>query len=357
MLNSPLIGLQWGTSPMTCQRSSWSRYLGKLARSRDSDSSSTEIRASRRATDSANLKTAASAVRNLNDKEVGGRPMRIDYADIDPLFEGRTTQMGQVDDDLQNRPRGPGGGRGGRGGFGGGYGGAGGPGGMGRGLGGPPQLPPNLPQGQPLAPGMGATDSISQTLAALPPNQMLDILSHMKSLVTSSPDQARALLGGHPQLAYALFQAMLMMEVVDPNILQRILASSGALGGGGPPTGPSPMPPHAQQMAPQMGTPQMGTPPMARPPYASGPPQGPPYMQQQAPPPPAPPAAVPGAHLPEEQRVSLYALGHFATIAYETTNLQQLLEQVLQLTPAQISALPPDQQEGIRQLKASLGHG
>lgn len=40
--------------------------------------------------------TAQSAVRNLNGKEVGGRPLRIDLADSDPLLEGRSTSFGEL---------------------------------------------------------------------------------------------------------------------------------------------------------------------------------------------------------------------------------------------------------------------
>jgi cleavage stimulation factor subunit 2 len=246
--------------------------------------------------------------------------MRIDFADVDPMFEGRTTQMGQVD---SNNP------------------------GANRGAGPPPllrgaragglpgsqqqnerQLPPNLPKGQPLPPGVGATDSISQTLAALPPNQLLDIMSQMKSLVTSSPEQARTLLNGHPQLAYALFQAMLMMNVVDATILQRILTTSGALG---PDTNGSVVPPQQPDMS--GGIPGRPLPPPQAAAYPGAPPisQPPPQQHQQH----QQQQQSNLSHLPEEQRA--------------------LLEQVLQLTPEQIAALPPDQQEGIRQLKASLG--
>lgn len=63
------------------------------------------------------------------------------------------------------------GGRGGRPGFDDGFG---------RGAGGPASLPPNLPSGVPIAPGIAATDAITQTLATLPPNQLLDIMSQMK---------------------------------------------------------------------------------------------------------------------------------------------------------------------------------
>lgn len=265
--------------------------------------------------------TAASAVRNLNEKEVGGRPMRISFADVDPMFEGRTTSMGQVEGEepLQasgrppaRRTMGPQGGNRQQQ---------------------PPipqqplQLPPHLPQGQQLQPGIGATDAISQTLAALPPNQLLDILSQMKGLATMNPDQAKILLNGHPQLAYALFQAMLMMNVVDGGILERVLTRSGALGGA--PQGQI-QPPQFQQHPPQ-GPPHMGygQPPMQAP-YDgmhSGPYGGPPPPQQQQ--------GGQVNNLPDDQRA--------------------LLEEVLKLTPDQIAALPPDQREGIMQLKASLG--
>lgn len=347
--------------------------------------------------------TAASAVRNLNEVEVGGRPLRISFADIDPLMEGRSTQHGQFDqEDLRRRAAaagragrpgtfGHGGARGG-GAVGGGwqqrgpvdngfgqrqFGGPGGPGGPPYGgpggpqMGGPPggygapgappmgpgggpyTLPPNLPAGVPLPAGVGSTDAITQTLATLPPNQLLDIMSQMKSLVATSPEQARALLSGHPQLAYALFQAMLMMNVVDPDILQRILAASGAAPGAAPAA--AAVPPHMQgsnnggsATPPQHygAPPSAGAyPPQSRPPPA---PYGQQQQQQQPhqgyggqPPAPQgapgndPAAALAGQNLPEEQKA--------------------LLMQVLQLTPDQINALPPDQKASIMQLKAQFG--
>ncbi|SNX83821.1 related to Cleavage stimulation factor [Melanopsichium pennsylvanicum] len=338
--------------------------------------------------------TAASAVRNLNEVEVGGRPLRISFADIDPLMEGRSTQHGQFDqEDLRRRAAAAGragrpgtfghggaarggGNTGGGGGwqqrapvdngfgqrqFGGPPGGApygGGPGGppmggapgggygapgappMGASGGGPYTLPSNLPTGIPLPPGVGSTDTITQTLATLPPNQLLDIMSQMKSLVVTSPEQARALLAGHPQLAYALFQAMLMMNVVDPDILQRILAASGAVPG----AASAAVPPHMQSGANDHGG--SATPPQH---YGASAQQGQygaqarpapaPYGQQQGyggqPATSDPAAALAGQNLPEEQKA--------------------LLMQVLQLTPDQINALPPDQKASIMQLKAQFG--
>ena len=42
----------------------------------------------------------------------------------------------------------------------------------------------------------------------------------LQALVTTSPFEARTLLTSNPQLAYALFQAMLMMNIVDAGVLQ-----------------------------------------------------------------------------------------------------------------------------------------
>lgn len=289
--------------------------------------------------------TAASAVRNLNDKDVGGRPLRIDWADVDPMFEGKSTSMGYVEGEDLAPGRGarrPGPQQGGPGGMMGGGGGGGGPG-MGMGMRGPMNnmnmnmnmnnannkpLPPNLPQGQPLPPGVGGTDAISQTLAVLPPNQLLDILAQMKSLVSMAPDQAKTLLNGHPQLAYALFQAMLMMNVVDANILQRILSNSGALSGGGAAGGMQPphmmqqqQPPHAPQgpMHPQPPHMQMGP----GGPMGGGPGGFAPPMHHSMPPPPqqmqqgfgGPPMSGAPA-LPDDQRVRRYEL-----LLEETFNL------------------------------------
>lgn len=42
--------------------------------------------------------TALSAVRNLNNVDCGGRPLRIDLADSDPFLEGKTTVRGELVD-------------------------------------------------------------------------------------------------------------------------------------------------------------------------------------------------------------------------------------------------------------------
>jgi hypothetical protein len=48
----------------------------------------------------------------------------------------------------------------------------------------------------------------------------LEALVFYQAFVITHPDQARSLLVAHPQLAYALFQALLLNKIVDPAILQ-----------------------------------------------------------------------------------------------------------------------------------------
>jgi Hinge domain of cleavage stimulation factor subunit 2 len=48
----------------------------------------------------------------------------------------------------------------------------------------------------------------------------LEALVLYQAFVITHPDEARSLLVAHPQLAYALFQALLLNKIVDPAILQ-----------------------------------------------------------------------------------------------------------------------------------------
>lgn len=52
-------------------------------------------------------------------------------------------------------------------------------------------------------------------------NRRGDLVSaNGQTLIETQPDQARQLLQSKPQLAYALFQAMLLMNIVDASVLQ-----------------------------------------------------------------------------------------------------------------------------------------
>jgi cleavage stimulation factor subunit 2 len=154
------------------------------------------------------------------------------------------------------------------------------------------------------------TDAISRTLETLPPPQLLDILSQMKTLATTEPQRATELLQQAPQLAYAVFQALLLMGLVSPEAIQSVVE-------------PGAPPPAAFPPAPMPGFPGVSnTPPVAAMPY-------------QAPPQPfaAPPvaAAAPPAQDPEA-----------------------LMRAVMELPQAQIDMLPEAERQQILALRATF---
>ena len=127
-------------------------------------------------TTSEDHETALSAVRNLNGTDVGGRPLRIDLADSDPFLEGKTTVRGELLDSGYPGPSEP------------------------RSRSGPRSDPDSflasLPSGKTITPGTSALDSISQTLAGMPPSQLMEILAQMKvGSVSICSYQAHYLVG------------------------------------------------------------------------------------------------------------------------------------------------------------------
>ncbi|KAG6895440.1 hypothetical protein C0992_001213 [Termitomyces sp. T32_za158] len=217
--------------------------------------------------------TALSAVRNLNNTDVGGRPLRIDLADSDPFLEGKTTVRGEIIDGGTPGPSEP------RHGW--------------RGGGGDSRhesIFTNLPPGIQIPQGASALDYISQTLATMQPSQLMEVLAQMKAFVITHPEQARTLLFAHPQFAYALFQALVLNKIVDSAILQRMLAAT--TGGTAPQAARPPVPPpHLQQPQHPQYPPPM--PPQAYPP--------PPLQQPQPPMPALAPPTAPtlyGHHVP-----------------------------------------------------------
>ena len=155
----------------------------------------------------ADADAAASAVRNLNDYDLMGRKLRVDWSnesgsgDNAPSSRDPNTQapMG-----MNGQPAAV-----------------------------PPPAQPSstlgpLPPGVELPPNLTCPDAISRTLSTLPPDQLLDILSQMKGLVMTDPAKATELLRQAPQLAYAIFQSLLLLQLVDPQILTSLVETSAA---------------------------------------------------------------------------------------------------------------------------------
>ncbi|KAJ5497772.1 Nucleotide-binding alpha-beta plait [Penicillium expansum] len=170
--------------------------------------------------DFADADAAASAVRNLNDHEVMGRKIRVDW----PHNNEKDSQQ-----PIQ----------------------------------GSAPLPP-LPPGVELPPQIDCPNAISHTLASLPPNQLLDVLTQMKSLAVADPARATELLRQAPQLAYAVFQALLLMNLVEYQLLGSIVEQAAQ-----PPQVPQQQTPQQFQ---QYGVPgQISTPPVTGTPFRPSP--------------------------------------------------------------------------------------
>ncbi|EED23542.1 polyadenylation factor subunit CstF64, putative [Talaromyces stipitatus ATCC 10500] len=243
--------------------------------------------------DFADADAAASAVRNLNDYEIMGRKIRVDWPHnnekdsipedySDPYQPQPSQPQAQAQQQQQN----------------------------------PSSLPP-LPPGVEIPPHLDCPNAISQTLSQLPPNQLLDVLSQMKALAVADPARATELLRTAPQLAYAVFQALLLMNLVDYSTLGSVVEQASQAATGPPPPAAAAVPYQPYTTAPT----QVSTPPVHNSPFA---------------PPPPPPAAA-GA-LPQQQ----------------IPGQEELLQQVLSMPQAQIDALPPLERSQIMMLRQQL---
>lgn len=258
--------------------------------------------------------SASSAVRNLNDYEIMNRKLRVDFSNDGSEDENLTTQNNYYPPAPSN---------------------------------GVPIPPPNmqnnssilLPTGVDLPPGLSCPDAISRTLNTLPPAQLLDVLSQMKTLTSTDPAKATELLHQAPQLSFAIFQALLLMGLVSPSALESVVeaavqpaASTAPVPPGQqqpygiPPQGSYPpgFPPPPPHMAGQLGMPA-GTPPQGQHLYPPPPPQRAPQPQQQPP----PQQALP--------------------------DTDALIQQVLAMPQELVDQLPPAERAQIMQIRAGYG--
>lgn len=276
--------------------------------------------------------SAQSAIRNLNEYELNGRTLRVDFSN-----DNRATKNEAQNNNQGNRAPPPAH-----------FDAA------------PPAarpdsaaLPP-LPQGVQLPPGVTAFDAISKTLAQHPTPDLLDFISQMKGICASNPTQATALLASSPQLGYAVFQAMLLLNLVDANIVQSLVPHQAPA----PAPAPAPQPPIPQPPVPQQlpqhppGYPPQhppGYPPQVPAGYPPQPPSGYPAPQPQFGAPtyaPTPPVPQPAYQPPPQQQAAPPA---------GAPNQQELVNQVLRLTREQIYAMPEDAQRQILALRQSYG--
>ncbi|KAI4273206.1 MAG: hypothetical protein LQ337_004794 [Flavoplaca oasis] len=260
---------------------------------------------------------AASAIRNLDGYEVMGRELRVAYShqgpkdDSEPSRNNNNQRASQQQQ--QQQPS--------------------------NGYGPPPAGLPPLPPGVDLPPGLSCPDAISKTIRLLPTEQLLDILAQMKGLAMTDPTKATELLHQAPQLSFAIFQAMLLMGLVDTTVLASVVEQAAQpppqppQNIAPPPSMPPSRPPQGYQPPPlppgqygQYGMPgHVPTPPSQNQPYP------PPPIHQQPPPPHQQPPQPPGG-----------------------IDREAVLKQVLAMPQHEIDALPPPQRDQIMELKRTL---
>jgi len=192
-------------------------------------------------------------------------------------------------------------------------------------------LPP-LPLGIDLPDGLTCPDAISRTLQTLPTPQLLEVLSQMKTLATNNPSKATELLNQAPQLSYAIFQALLLMDLVSNDTLSSVLAEA---------TNVPPAPTPVQQ-------PQYPAPPAGQ--FAPGYPP-PPLQQLGTPPVRSTPGAYPPPPVPTPQ-VQPQPVQQQQPAANET---EALMQQVLNMPQELVDSLPPTERAQIMAIRTQYG--
>ncbi|KAL8999790.1 MAG: hypothetical protein Q9169_001463 [Polycauliona sp. 2 TL-2023] len=257
---------------------------------------------------------AASAIRNLDGYEVMGRELRVAYSHQGPKEDNEPSRHNNNQLPAQQQQ-------------------------PSNGYGPPPAGLPPLPPGVDLPPGLSCPDAISKTIRLLPTEQLLDILAQMKGLAMTDPAKATELLHQAPQLSFAIFQAMLLMGLVDTNVLASVVEQAAQpppqppQNIAPPPNMPPSRPPQGYQPLPvppgQYG--QYGMPGHVPTPPAHNQPYPPPPMHQQPPPPHQQPPQPPGS-----------------------IDRDAVLKQVLAMPQHEIDVLPPAQRDQIMELKRTL---
>ncbi|ELT95429.1 hypothetical protein CAPTEDRAFT_160825 [Capitella teleta] len=127
------------------------------------------------------VETAQSAMRNLNNYDYNGRPLRVGVAAGEQSKDENKSMQQAVGGPVIESPFGD-------------------------------AIDPNE-----------APESISKAVASLPPEQMFELMKQMKLCIQNNPNEARNMLLQNPQLAYALLQGQIVMKIVDPQVALAML--------------------------------------------------------------------------------------------------------------------------------------
>lgn len=270
--------------------------------------------------------TAMSAMRNLNNFEMNGRTLRVDFAESDKGHDGFNKRKAGED--------------------------------------GPGSRPRDFDRGS-----SPVTSQITAKVEGMTLGQLYEVIAQMKNVIAQNPEQARFILLNNPQLAYALLQAQVILGMANPAVVQQIIegrqTERGATprsrqefpyGDGPPPrSGPPSAPIHREP--PPRGWDRHGSypPPHGR----SAPPSGPhgPHPGHRGPPPARRGGPISHAHggpaphgVPAPHGAPIGLGGPSASMEQQ----KALLRQVMQLTPEEVNRLSPAQRQQVLELQRQI---
>lgn len=270
---------------------------------------------------------ALSAIRNMNDYEMNGRKLRVNFSNSSHL-ETLASALGM---DLSQKDS---------------HHGA---------SGGAKDEQGNAAAGGGASSASGGTKAVASALKSMNKGEMYDVVAKLKEIAETNPDEARKLLTSHPQLPEAILYCMSELDMVKTPVPGSSMSSAVPMAP--PPVDPRsappsmPPPPVALQPPPTAAMAAMPADPRARaapadPRAAARDPRSMPPPGSFPPPPPSFPAPPPMGPPP-----SAMAPGVAAGLD------PGLVRQVMALTPAQISSLPPDKQQSIMALRNQITGG
>lgn len=301
--------------------------------------------------------SAMSAMRNLNDRDLSGRKLRVDFADNNKI----NMPGDDFDDDIMGMTGGSASSISGSGGGGGGMSGSGGSGGGGGPIGAmPPMMGQNVNTGGANPSGgmmrmasQQQSDSIMGILQKIPKSQLYDVVSQMKHIVMTNPEKARQIFAQNPTLAIVMLDIQYILGMVKQPFTQQqqqppqqaqgplvppqnvpFVPSSGNMGAMPPrnmvPPPHGMVPPSGGMVGHPMGMPPNVSPPMGMPPRMA---TSPPPSVYSGYPPVASNQPMPGA----QQRLQDVLQD------VKPEDLQQLLA----ITPQQLEGLPEDTRQQV----------
>jgi cleavage stimulation factor subunit 2 len=256
---------------------------------------------------------ALSAIRNMNEYEINGRKIRVNFSNSSHL----ETLAGQMGMDLSHVTG--------------------------------PKKEDNIVTNQ--AQGGDGTQSsaavagsraVASALKSMNKGEMYDVVAKLKEIADSNPEEARKILTQHPQLPEAILYCMSELDMIKTPVATSGIGVSG-IGVPLPAPAPAaPSDPRARALPPQ---PLQLSDPRARPADPRAAARDPRAAAPNFPPPPtfaAPPSMPPPPMPPQQGGVGVAGLD------------PNLVQQVMQLTPSQIAQLPPDKQQSILALRQQI---